>query len=326
MTHVSVVIPTRGRQSVVTAVRSALWQSLSPEEVIIVDSSGTGKAADGLDVHGPVRTIHSSTPVTAAAARWLGAKESRGHWVAFLDDDDFFAPSRLEAQLNMVECMRSNGAAEVVTSNFISMSYNDVVSIGDMPLDAVTQLFEGSRCNVQPKLKPGGDDDIIRYLFRRTTVRAKKRIVTSSILVEGSLARATPWRAGLTRFEDWDWLSRLTTEKRARWCHVDEPLVAISLGAPRSLSQGRVIPTLEHLLWPLESFADRPRELGDFLCCDVAVGLAKQADLRAACRIWKLSKALGKPGWQAQIRLASQIVASAPRGLTVKRTHEGVDR
>jgi glycosyltransferase involved in cell wall biosynthesis len=80
---------------------SALWQENVDLEVIVVDdgsSDGTGETLAAL--HDPrVRWIRHETPEGVSSARNDGIDEARGAWVAFLDDDDLWAPEKLWAQL-----------------------------------------------------------------------------------------------------------------------------------------------------------------------------------------------------------------------------------
>lgn len=79
-----------------TAVRSALEQDPAPREVIVVDDgSHDGTAAALAEAFGDAVRVVRARGNGAAAARNLGAREARGDWVAFLDDDDVWLPGHL---------------------------------------------------------------------------------------------------------------------------------------------------------------------------------------------------------------------------------------
>lgn len=103
MTVVSVVIPTHNRLHYLRhAVRSVLDQTMSDLEVIVVDdgcTDGTRSYVETLTdrrvraVHLPVRSGN------VAHGRNIGASIAGGQYLAFLDDDDLWLPTRLEVQV-----------------------------------------------------------------------------------------------------------------------------------------------------------------------------------------------------------------------------------
>ncbi len=101
---VSVIIPFRGRIPWLReAVDSVLAQTFRNFELILVDD-GSDEPAAFLDEirDGRVRYIRQP-PAGAAAARNLGIRYAAGKYVAFLDSDDLFLPTKLEFQLRMLE-------------------------------------------------------------------------------------------------------------------------------------------------------------------------------------------------------------------------------
>lgn len=80
---------------------SALGQRGVGLEVIVVDDAsedGTAAYLAALPAS-PVSVIRNAEPVGVARARNAGLAAARARWVAFLDDDDVWAPDRLRAQL-----------------------------------------------------------------------------------------------------------------------------------------------------------------------------------------------------------------------------------
>lgn len=101
---VSVVIPSHGRPEFIRrAVQTALCQTGVSVEVIVVD--------DGSEV--PVRAVLPPSPLVTvlrhesslgvSIARNHGVEQARGKWVAFLDDDDLWAPDKLAKQVMHME-------------------------------------------------------------------------------------------------------------------------------------------------------------------------------------------------------------------------------
>lgn len=96
----TVVITTRNRSDLAhAAVASALAQTLSDIEVIVVDDSSDepfGWNGDDPRVH----VIRRDKCGGVCAARNAGMAVARGHWITFLDDDDELLPQMLERSLS----------------------------------------------------------------------------------------------------------------------------------------------------------------------------------------------------------------------------------
>jgi glycosyltransferase involved in cell wall biosynthesis len=100
--EVSVVVPTHNRsQLLALTLRSVLWQHDVDLEVIVVDDGSTDDTAQVVAGLGDprIRRVHHPTPQGVSAARNRGIAEATGDWVAFVDDDDLWAPDKLTRQL-----------------------------------------------------------------------------------------------------------------------------------------------------------------------------------------------------------------------------------
>jgi glycosyltransferase involved in cell wall biosynthesis len=100
---VSVVIPTRDRNvEVRRAIASALRQTLSDVEIIVVDDGSVDPTSEvvGSDVNDSRLTFHRNESATGpSAARNTGTGLARGSFVAYLDSDDEWHPTKLERQV-----------------------------------------------------------------------------------------------------------------------------------------------------------------------------------------------------------------------------------
>lgn len=101
--RVAVVIPTHDRPDLLRrTLATVLWQRDVDLEVVVVDDGARGLAAPVVEsMHDdrirlvPTREPHSGP----CAARNVGSASTTAPWVAFLDDDDLWAPHKLAAQL-----------------------------------------------------------------------------------------------------------------------------------------------------------------------------------------------------------------------------------
>ncbi len=104
MPKVSVVIPTHNRAELLPlAVRSVLEQTFQDFEIIIVDDASkdnTKEVVQGFK-DDRIKFLHRDTCGGDAVARNLGIAISKGEYIALLDDDDQWAPEKLEQQVNI---------------------------------------------------------------------------------------------------------------------------------------------------------------------------------------------------------------------------------
>jgi Glycosyl transferase family 2 len=99
--QLSVIIPTRDRpQLLPRAVQSALSQTMTDLEVIVVDDASTQPV--DLPADPRLRVIRLSTPRGGAGARNVGTEAARGRWIAYLDDDDCLLPQMAAVSLDAI--------------------------------------------------------------------------------------------------------------------------------------------------------------------------------------------------------------------------------
>jgi glycosyltransferase involved in cell wall biosynthesis len=97
---VSVVIPTFNYgHCVAEAVESALGQTYSPVEVIVVDDGSTDDTAARLEPYRDRINYIYQPNQGLSAARNTGIRAARGALIALLDSDDAFHPRKLELQV-----------------------------------------------------------------------------------------------------------------------------------------------------------------------------------------------------------------------------------
>ena len=197
----SVVIPTRNRcRRLEIAVRSVLAQQDVDLEVLIVDDGSTDATERMVtSISDPrIRYLKRAVSGGVSAARNVGIADAKGRWIAFLDDDDVWAPTKLTRQL------------DVMARGGRMWSYT-----GDVMVDGELRIFAGG--------PPPPPDEVVRQLERHNSVPGS----ASSVVVHAeALSEAGSFDPGLTSSEDWDMWIRLA--RAGPPDRVSSPLVAVS--------------------------------------------------------------------------------------------------
>ena len=177
------------------AIDSALAQTLSAVDVIVVDDGSTDDTPAVLARYaGRVRVLRQPNR-GLAAARNAGLAAARGTYVAFLDADDVMAPTKLAAQLEMLE-----------RSPTIGWTYCDVLieTVATRTTVTASERFGyGARALdgwLFPELIHGNFIPAIAPMIRRTALDA-----------------AGGFDERLTALEDWDMWLRLSLIAEARY-------------------------------------------------------------------------------------------------------------
>jgi glycosyltransferase involved in cell wall biosynthesis len=196
---VTVVIPSRNRPHLVQrSISSALAQKGVSTTVVVVDDGSDDEAARLMSrAAGPsVQVVRHTASRGVSAARNSGLARVRTAWVAFLDDDDYWAPEKIRHQLDALHRTPRAGWSCVGAVH---------VDAGSRPLywrrppDAEEALYVLSRDGGIP----GGG---------------------SGVLVSTQLAREVGgFDPTLSILADWDFYFRLA--RRSRVATVDRPLV-----------------------------------------------------------------------------------------------------
>lgn len=103
MPFFSVVIPTFNRVHLVNrAVESVLSQTFTDYECIVIDDGSTDETSQVLSPHSKtIRYIYTQHG-GVSKARNVGIQNAHGEWIAFLDSDDVWLPSKLEMQYEYI--------------------------------------------------------------------------------------------------------------------------------------------------------------------------------------------------------------------------------
>jgi len=113
---ISVVIPVfNGERFLAEAIDSVLAQTVSPDEIIVVDDGSTDGTCDVMAALAataslPIHAVYQANQGPAAARnRW--AEQARGDMIAFLDADDLWLPNKTAHQVAALAAHPEAGAA-----------------------------------------------------------------------------------------------------------------------------------------------------------------------------------------------------------------------
>src|SRR5262245_58997629 len=110
--EVSVVVPCYNRKDMVAkAVNSALAQTMGSIEVIVVDDGSTDGVGSTLAEIKDVRlkVVHLGRNTGGAHARNVGIENATGKYIALLDSDDWWHPTKLANQLDLTKNLDVQG-------------------------------------------------------------------------------------------------------------------------------------------------------------------------------------------------------------------------
>jgi glycosyltransferase involved in cell wall biosynthesis len=199
MPDATVVVPTHNRSAMLaTTLRSVLWQRDVSLEVIVVDDGSTDGTAQILSSisDGRLRVLRNDTPRGVSAARNRGLAEATGEWVAFVDDDDLWAPDKIVRQLNAaVEAGR------------------EWVYTGKVNVNASTHIISGG--------PPPPPELVARLILRYNAVPGGGSNV---VVRRDALAETGSFDLRLRNTEDWEMWIRLAKRGPPAW--VPRPLLA----------------------------------------------------------------------------------------------------
>ncbi|MCW8088089.1 glycosyltransferase [Roseococcus sp. MDT2-1-1] len=176
----SVVMPVFNRAGIVApSIRSVLAQTLRELELLVVDDASADDLESALAAFGGdarLRVIRHERNRGVSAARNTGIEAARGRFVAFLDSDDLWQPTKLERQAAAV--------AGAETAKIFCVTQTEVIQ-------------PGGWSRVRPEHGPRPGQSFAEYLYVDGGFAQ-----TSSFFLTRPLADAVRFREGLRQYED----------------------------------------------------------------------------------------------------------------------------
>jgi glycosyltransferase involved in cell wall biosynthesis len=267
--RVSVVIPTYNRAELVEeAIASVLGQTTPVHEVIVVDDGSTDSSRELVREHQRPVVLVEQAHLGAATARNHGIARATGDWIAFLDSDDVWKPTKLEKQLEYLDLHPQCG---LVHAGYYVFGDRERV------VPAPTQFLEG--------------DYRIECLLL-----AESWICPSAVLVRRGIP--VTFREWAACSEDIIFFADLL-RSGVEFGYVDEPLVGYRVHA-KSLNReqgSQVCGLSSQWRWVLDTYAlqpDEQRRLINLLMAKVIRAMSQAKLSRAWCAYWEWR------GWLAE--------------------------
>ena len=223
---VTVVIPTFNRRDlVVEAVKSVMAQTYGDLSCLVVDNGSTDGTSEALaSLQEPrLDVLRDPRPMGGAAARNLGIDAARtAEWVAFLDSDDLWAPTKLERQLKALSLHPEARWSATACIN-IGPDWRVLQSVrfpaGAPRLGQVT-LF--------------GSKELSPMLLEENLVPAGNSTVLANRALLDEVGRFDP---DLATCDDWDLWARLAI--KSPFVYLDHPLTAYRIWQGQSSADER---------------------------------------------------------------------------------------
>jgi glycosyltransferase involved in cell wall biosynthesis len=147
-----------------------------------------------------LRVIELPERVGGSDARNRGVETAEGEWIALLDDDDEWLPEKTEIQMALAR--NSSFRYPIVSSRLIlRTSKGDRICPGHIP-----------------------SSPICEYLFVRSPDYGDGFISTITLLFPKELYQMVPFKSGLPRNQDFDWVLRATRQESAGLEFAPQPL------------------------------------------------------------------------------------------------------
>lgn len=170
---ISVIITTHNRlDDLKKAVESVKQQTYKDIEIIVVDDNSDDGTKDYFESDPSIiyRFISSKEHKNGNYARNQGIKLAKGNYIAFLDDDDVWFPTKLEKQLHIIKS-RDCGMVYVARKFLVNEKYTfdekiDPRMVGDLKQEIFCNIISTTSCIMVKREvlnKVGAFDEELNY-------------------------------------------------------------------------------------------------------------------------------------------------------------------
>lgn len=195
----SIVIPTVVRPELERAVQTARNSSEEDVEIVVVVDKPETDVSLPTDLDAD-QVLFTGGSRRGGTARNLGVQAAHGEWIAFLDDDDYWQPNRLDTLWSTMTAW--NGDTHPDENHVYASRVQNFTPEKTLPKAVPAKTYS-----------TGGD--LATYLFAKRGVSlTRASLFTSTLVAHRDVALDVPWDPDLPRHQDWDWLLRLRESGR----------------------------------------------------------------------------------------------------------------
>ncbi|MEL6439565.1 MAG: glycosyltransferase family 2 protein [Cyanobacteria bacterium J06621_8] len=169
---VSVIIPAYNTaQYISKAIESALAQTLTDIEVIVVDDCSTDNTVEVVqEFKDPrLKLLVNEVNLGAGGARNAAIAAAQGEWIAVLDSDDWYAPQRLEVLVDIAEQKKVDFLADdsYLVEDGESNPWSTIIQESGSKVTSIKQFGAAEFILTDVENKPGLRLGFTKPLFRR---------------------------------------------------------------------------------------------------------------------------------------------------------------
>ena len=258
---ISCIIPTYNRgKKISTAINSILNQTFSDIEILVIDDQSvdnTKEVVEKLAKKDSRIKYHINPNKGANNARNFGITHAIGKYIAFLDDDDVWIPTKLKKQLDKLSSLPSEYG--IIYSTFARNKTN-----------GKTARRHPSRFSA---IKEG---DILNYLLKRNFITTSTLLIKKEVFEKSGLFDPT-----YKSFQDWELLTRIA--KHYHFSFYNEILVNMyeSDDSITLNKTGRVMTSFRLLKQNLHLYKNKTKLLS-YRYCSIGFTLLKLKRYRGA--------------------------------------------
>ena len=253
-------------------------------------------------------------------ARNIGVRAATGSWIAFLDDDDEWLPRKIALQM---EAAKANASAFPVISTRL-----------------IVRTPGGD--SIRPLRMTDSGLPVSEQLFCRTRLGdGPYTMQTSTLLTRRETLLAIPFRSGLQRHQDWDWLLRAARNPNVTFHLLPGPLTIVRANDCRQ-SVGRVLDWHFSLRWAQEMRGYfTPKAYSFFIATECMTRAVKVKAGSAACSllireflfrgsptpqslVWLIAFLFIPQPWRKNAQTFLLSLSAAVRRLFGRNQHKGV--
>jgi glycosyltransferase involved in cell wall biosynthesis len=237
-------------------------------------------------------------------ARNAGVQAARGEWIALLDDDDTWRPTKLERQLATIAASSATDDPQPI----IGFS------------GRVVRLPDGRHIAWRDR-GPSPGEHVSEYFFVRRSLRlGESTVSTSTIVAPRALLLAVPFVSSVHRYEDVDWVLRAVANG-ATLAYTPERLTVWRAPVDGASITARYATDWRSAMAWIDGRRDlvTPRAYAAFLLVRVGAMADRAGEPRASSIIWREAWRHGRPGTLDVLLFAGRWIVPDRMRLAVRR-------